>query len=62
MKFKLEFDMDNNAFWEDDKLNIHEIKSVLDYVQHRVEYARNGNAVDINGNKIGQWEITDNES
>ena len=61
MKFTLQFDMDNAAFW-DDKGNFNpiEVKRILERVANKSEHFEDlldGAIRDINGHKIGQWEV-----
>lgn len=60
MKFKLEINMDNAAF-EDDS----EIKRIMDDMAKKISHGYplrcwdKGVIYDINGNKVGTWEVTE---
>ena len=77
MKFKLEFDMDNDAFWlEDDEphfltpveVDYQEVRRTLNQVGDRValytptEVGEPCTIRDINGHIIGKWEIINDET
>lgn len=56
--FKLEIETDNAAFEDGAEL---EIARILRNVAERLEYLdglREGNARDINGNRVGRWELS----
>ena len=71
MKFKLEFDMDNDAFWvneeytggirEPDREAVYNLLREIGK-QFWLSSAQSKPVRDSNGNTIGKWEITDNES
>ena len=58
MKFELKMDCDNSAFEPDHRL---EIARILVAVADRmVNEGRDGGVcVDVNGNRVGEWEVTD---
>jgi len=57
MKFKCEIDMDNAAFKESPE----ELERCLNDVIDSYDWGSrlNGFVYDLNGNKVGQWEITE---
>jgi len=57
MKFKLNIDMDNAAF---DECPEEELQDLLERVKQRLAGGvTEGKIVDINGNMVGKFEITD---
>ena len=64
MKFKLEFEMDNDAFQDGNQWD--EIGGLLIYlitqvIKNKGTHENQGNVTDTNGNKIGQWAIREGE-
>jgi len=61
MKFKLEFDMDNDSMQDSLRHpNPHQIKRALTIVSNDVMASdRSGLIQDDNGNTIGKWEIVE---
>lgn len=56
MKFSLTIDMDNAAFADDPHYSLIRI---IDTLRSQLVAARdNGACMDINGNRVGAWEIT----
>jgi len=58
MTFKLEIRCDNEAFADDPMI---EVQRILQKVSENVIYRSVGACMDVNGNKVGTWEI-DNEN
>ncbi len=58
--FKLEFSTDNAAFGEDQFSRDTEITRIIDNIVNEIELwnKTSGPVIDINGNKVGEWEIT----
>jgi hypothetical protein len=58
--FRLEFSTDNAAFGEDEFQRNHEIARILRDIAAKVgeQDLISGSARDLNGNKVGEWEIT----
>jgi hypothetical protein len=57
MKFNLEFKMDNAAFADEP---LAEAAGMLDEISAKLRDGDfKGTLFDVNGNKIGQWEIAD---
>lgn len=58
MKFSLSFDCDNEAFAEDLRETIAD--TLIDVEKRVAKSSENeGPIYDVNGNRIGQWELTD---
>jgi hypothetical protein len=54
-KFKLEFEMDNEAFDDNQQ---YEIARILDEIKRDVLRLSTGRKIrDINGNTVGKWDI-----
>ena len=52
---KIEFKTSNAAF---DEYGFEEVKRILEDISNKVEYGHtSGVIMDINGNKIGEWEM-----
>jgi hypothetical protein len=57
MKFKIEFDCDNDAFVVNPEA---EVADLLENVAYRVKQGETyGKVFDTNGNSVGNWEFTD---
>ena len=57
MKIKIEFNMDNAAFELECNFEMTRILETIKVQIHK-GYAK-GNCVDVNGNRVGQWGITE---
>lgn len=59
MKIKIEFNLDNSAFYyEDESINLYAVSDALDNVARAIrDYHEEGNVQDRNGNIVGHWEI-----
>jgi hypothetical protein len=55
MEFTLKIDMDNAAFLYYDKELGRLLTEVVIEISHQNRY---GTVIDLNGNKVGSWEIT----
>jgi hypothetical protein len=58
MEFKLTFNMDNAAF-SGDYGQVSEIIHILDKVKKQIDFTDGSAIMDSNGNKVGEWGITD---
>ena len=59
MMFKLQFNLDNAAFGEDETTRAEEIRRILETVSEQVQAGREEAAIlDSNGNRVGTWRIT----
>lgn len=59
MTFKLQFNLDNAAFGEDESTRAEEIRRILKTVSEQVQAGRDEAAIlDSNGNRVGAWRIT----
>jgi hypothetical protein len=57
MKFKVEFDCNNDAFVQFPE---GEVANILENLAHAVRQGDTGGAIyDSNGNGVGKWEFTD---
>lgn len=66
MKFRLEFDVDNSAFWDDDaeteegQLNRTYLMRLIGQVASGVgDYVDRDEVRDVNGNPVGYWQISE---
>lgn len=58
MKFRLVFDLDNDAFQRDGELDVWEVVRTIEKVTDGVVVGKtNGIVKDANGNAVGGWEI-----
>lgn len=59
MAMRLSFETDNAAFGDDnDTDRAHECARILRLIASQIERgSRGGQCVDLNGNKVGSWEL-----
>ena len=58
MRMTIEFSMDNAAF--DDLGRADEISRILKRIEQRIQDGEDGGGiVDYNGNRVGEWEISE---
>ena len=55
-KFKLEMDIDNEAFGDNPE---YEIARILEHISKRIIYDTEGLLIDSNGNKVGTFELSE---
>ena len=54
--FKMKFKTSNAAFNEPDKET--EVRRILEKISEEIEYGKtSGSIMDINGNRVGEWEM-----
>ena len=62
MKFTMDFDMDNDAFIDEDGISLDTVAHVIHKVKVKVNEGdfhpgHTKSILDINGNRIGSWRI-----
>ena len=61
MKMRIEFSMDNDSF-QDAMQRVMELRGIMEDIVLDFDHGHeDGGIRDMNGNRIGQWEITENE-
>jgi hypothetical protein len=58
-KFTMQFNCDNAAFYDQDEdFDVASVAHILGEVRHKVASGEvGGNIRDINGNRVGSWEL-----